>query len=141
VTFATLQGLQERFGAAQVNLLADHNGDGSPDTGPVDRALADADALVSSYLRGRYALPFATTPAQVVAVAHDVAFYNLHTSDIPDDVIRRYEQALAWLRHVADGKAVLEVAGVAPAVGAGGDLVMVAASDRIFTADTLRGFS
>lgn len=140
MTWATLQGLQERFGAAHVLRLADRDDDGIADAAPVARAIADADGLVASYLRGRYTLPFAVPPDQVLAVAHDLAFYNLHPGDIPDDVQRRHDQALAWLRDIAAGKAVLEVAGVAPTAGGGGDLPLISAGDRVFTAETLRGF-
>ena len=63
--YASLADLIARAGEAEIRQTADRNLDGTADTDVVNAALTDADNLINGYLRARYSLPLATTPALV----------------------------------------------------------------------------
>jgi len=136
MAYCTTDDLTERFDATQLAYLADRDGNGSLDAEVVARAIEDAAAEIDSWLGERYGLPLATTPPRLTAVASDIAFYRLHPAAPPDDVRRRYEDAVAWLKAVAMGKAGLDVGQAGPASGA----AQVSAPPRIFSRDSLKGY-
>ena len=99
----------------------------------------EAASLVDGYLAARYTLPLVNVPAMVQALTADVARYRLWDERAPEEVRRRYEDALAQLRDLSRGLITLppDAAGV-PATAPtnfGGY-----STDRVFTAETLAGF-
>ena len=136
--YATLTDLTERFGERQLLEIADREGNGVVDSDVVDRALTDADAEINTYVGRRYPLPLAPVPERIASLAADIAFFRLHPSAVPEDVRRRYEDALAALRDIADGKAVLDAEGAQPASGTGGPAAVT--QERVFSRTTLDGF-
>lgn len=138
MTYATQQNLVDRFGSEELLALADRDGDDAVDTAVVDAALADADALIDSYIGRRYTLPLASTPARLVTVAATIARYEL-AADRPTEQMRQdYDDAVAWLRDVAAGRAELQIEGDEPT----GEAVTIKTSgpERVFSRTTLRGF-
>ncbi len=105
--YATLADLTSRFGVAELRQLTDRElpAAGAVVVEVVDRALADADGVVNRFLGARFSVPLgAPYPSDLVRVACDVARYFLH-DQAPTEIARtHYEDALAWLRSVADGK-------------------------------------
>jgi phage gp36-like protein len=101
-------------------------------------ALSDATEEVNAYISTRYDLPLATVPARLVKVTADIAFYQLHPAAAPDDVRQRYDDAIAFLKQVSMGNALLDVGGDEPEVAAAG--VDFEGPERTFTRDTLKGF-
>ena len=71
------------------------------------QALADADELINSYLGERYTLPLPEVPRMVVSVACDIARHRLHKEGLHEEVRKRYEDALRWLKDVAAGRSGL----------------------------------
>lgn len=139
MTYATQANLIDRFSEAQLLQIADQDGDDVLDTDVIDRALADADAECDSYIGVRYDLPLPSTPARLVGVAADIAFYRLHPAAQPEDVRTRYLDALKWLQAVATGNAILDVGGEEPSQQGGGQ-VEITQSQRVFSRDKLVGF-
>lgn len=82
---------------------------GEIDASVIEAAIADADALIDSYIASKAKLPFAETPALVVKLARDLAAYNLHSHlpEIPEAVRKRRDDALIILRDISAGKANL----------------------------------
>lgn len=137
--YATQQNIVDRFGEAEILRVADRDQDGAIDAGVMAKALADADAEIDSYIGKIYALPLATVPARVVDLAQDIALYKLYASNPPEDVVRRYKDALAFLVNVSKGLAVLPgLDGASPAPSGTG--VGLSAPDRVFTRDTLKDY-
>ena len=104
----------------------------------VDRALADASAMAEDYLRGRYQLPLAGTPAALVLMVCDIARYYLFDDRVPEVVEARYKAAVAWLKDVARGTVTLDSAAAAPneqGVGA----AVVEGPARVFSRDNMAG--
>lgn len=89
--------------------VADRDGDGEAETDAVDTALAMASSEIDSYLGVRYPVPIAPVPALLVQFCVDMALYRLASSRdmLSEEHRRRYEDALAHLKRVGDGKAAL----------------------------------
>jgi phage gp36-like protein len=139
MTYATQQDLIDRFGEAQLKQVADRDGDDGLDPDVVAKALADADAEIDGYIGVRYELPLASTPARLVTIACDIAFYRLHPAGVPEDVRQRYYDARSFLLDVAKGLALLDVAGDEPD-DAGDGVVQHTGPARAFSRDSLKGF-
>lgn len=143
MSYAALQDLIDRFGQTELVQLTDRTNvpPTTVDETVVDRALDDADAMIDSYLGGRYALPVSSTPDALVKVAADLARYFLHgkAADKDSPVTAANNQAIAWLVNVSKGLVVLEIAGK-EAPQQGGGSVRSKAPCRVFTRDSLRRF-
>lgn len=118
--YATRADLEARYGAAEIFQLADRDGDGVIDAGVIEQALTDAGAEVDGYLASRYALPLADVPPIVKVFACDIARYRLWDKAASDEVRRRYEDALRYLRLAADGRVRIAGGGSAEPVASGG---------------------
>jgi phage gp36-like protein len=138
VAYATQQDLIDRFGEAQLLAIADRDADSALDADVIAKALDDAGETIDSYIATRYELPLAEVPGRLVKVAADIAFYVLHPAAAPDDVRQRYDDAIAFLKDVAKGNALLDVGGAEPEPAAAG--VDFEGPERTFTRDSLKGF-
>ena len=138
MTYATLTDLQDAFGETEILQLTDRDGAGTPSAGFVAAVLARADALIDSYLLGRYALPLDPTPTVLVATACDLARYWLYDDAAPDRVRQSYEDAMSWLRDVAAGRVLLQLPAASPEQSAGSP--DYGAPDRVFSPETLAAF-
>lgn len=103
MSYATEVDMLARFGADELTALADRDGNGSADSGMMERALDDASAEIDVYLAGRYALPLAHVPTVLVRIACDIARYRLWADRASDEVRRRYEDARRMLELIAKG--------------------------------------
>lgn len=72
-------------------------------TAAFERAAADGDGLINSYLAGRYTLPLETVPALIQGIALDIYRYKLGRNAEEKDVRQRYDDALKTLRDIATG--------------------------------------
>lgn len=141
MTYATLQGLTDRFGTDMIGRLTDR---ADPPSGAVDatlvaKVLVDVDGIIDGYLRARYETPLSEVPPQVVDIALAIAVYRLHRWE-PDPKIRRdYEDALRSLREIASGTIRLTTATNAPAQ-IGGTGARMTDRERPLTAENLKGF-
>ncbi|MGQ9919851.1 MAG: gp436 family protein [Desulfobacca sp.] len=109
-----------------------------PDLAVIEACISKADAEIDTYLASRYQLPFAAVPAMVQALAVDLAIYHLYSrrSVVPVVRQRNYQQALAFLREVAAGKAELGTA-AATRLATGLDL---SSAPRLFSRRQLADF-
>jgi phage gp36-like protein len=122
--YAARQDLIDRFGEQEIIQLTDK---ANPPAGVIDQAVldsvsADADGVIDSYIASRYTLPLAAAPKILVRYACDITRYFLY-GDQPGEAQRRaYDDAIKFLRSVADGTVSLGLdsanQAVAPAAGA-----------------------
>lgn len=132
--YLTEAQFEQRFSAGELaDLLA--NGARFAD------AENDAAGMINGYLSSRYPLPLASVPTMVVGWAADVTRYKLWSDRAPEEIRRRYEDALAQLKLLAQGTITLppgsvaaDPVGVVP-ISFGGY-----AAERVFTGDTLAGY-
>lgn len=105
--------------------------------------LSSTDALINGYL-GAYVLPItdATALAVLNQPAADIARYKLECrGEIREDVRKRYEDAIAYLKMVAEGRIALPGASLNDGNVAAAATVGTISSDRLFTKSTLSGYT
>ena len=108
--YATPQDLIDRFGETELLDLTDLAGIGVVDEAKISAAVAEADAEIDSYLRGRYALPLAPVPKLLTRLACELVRESLHTNAPSDTVKGRAEAARRLLRDISSGKSHLAFA-------------------------------
>ena len=112
--YADLTGMYNRFSQERVDQLLDRDGDGQPDAGVFDAALADAQAEMDIILAQRYAVPLADpAPLVITTLACAIILYQLYRDDPPKLVAKRHAAALLTLEQFASGAA--SIPGLKPA--------------------------
>lgn len=142
--YATQQDLIDRFGQTELVQLTDRTNTPAStiDANVVSKALADADALIDSYVGKRFALPLASVPPVLTRYAADIARFFLHAEKAGKDHPARlaYDMAEAWLKNVARGLVKLDDgAGTSPSAEGGGE-VHLSAPDRVMSRNSLKGY-
>lgn len=112
MAYCTQADLEKLIPAAELAQLTTESG-AVPDAGVVAGAISQADAELDSYLGTRYQVPFEPAPLAVKSLSVDLAIYHLYSrrSVMPQVRRQKYEAALAFLKLVAAGQAMLEGAG------------------------------
>lgn len=103
MSYATLADLVARYGEDELVSLTDVNRSGAINVGVLNQAISDADSEIDSYVAVRFSLPLATVPKELTRVACDIARYRLYDDRAPDEIRKRYEDAVKWLAAVANG--------------------------------------
>jgi phage gp36-like protein len=107
--YITLTDLQQRFSADEILALAD-DGAGQIDQDEIDRAIEDASGEIDGYVAaGGYAVPLSPVPSIVKAYACDIARYRLYDDAATEQVTKRYDDAIKFLRAVARGEVLLGI--------------------------------
>ncbi|ATG73678.1 hypothetical protein AN401_07245 [Zobellella denitrificans] len=105
--YITLADLQERFSAEEILSLAD-DGTGQIDQDVINRAAEDASGEIDGYVAaGGYTVPMLTVPRIIRAYACDIARYRMYDDAATEQVRKRYEDAIKFLRLLAEGKVKL----------------------------------
>jgi len=107
--YAIVQEMIDRFGEKEILQLTNREDprNGAIDEFVVENAIADAGNRIDSYLGQRYSLPLATIPGGIKDACIHMARYNLYDDKKPEWVKDRYNEAVAWLKDIATGKASL----------------------------------
>ncbi|MDI3260045.1 MAG: DUF1320 domain-containing protein [Sinobacteraceae bacterium] len=139
MAYATQQDLYNRFGQAEIDQLADRNGDGAPDPGVIDAALADASDTIDAYIGAVYALPLAVVPPVVNRLCCDLARYRLYADAAPELVQSRHDAAVKLLQAISAGTATL---GLGPTNDQPpSSSPKISGSPRTFTGDTVSDYT
>lgn len=106
--YATEEDLVARFGNSIENLKAmfDSAEKGSQ---AVQDAIQDATEEINGHIGGRYSLPLPNVPSNLKRMACDIARYRLYFEQPTEEVRQRYEDAITFLKRVADNKAHLQI--------------------------------
>lgn len=102
--YATEADLVARFGDEIENLKTM-----LPSQSSVTDAIQDATEEINGYIGGRYALPLPNVPSNLERMACDIARYRLYFQQPTEEVRKRYEDAISFLKLVATGKAHLQI--------------------------------
>lgn len=100
----------------------------------------DAASLVNGYLSARYTLPLVSVPTMVIGWAADVTRYRLWDDHAPEEVRRRYEDALSQLKLLAQGTINLPPGSDGTPAASSGIAFGGYSACRVFTSDTLKDF-
>ena len=138
------QGLEERFGVDEITDLLDddrNDSESAEESATLTAAIADASNLIDGYLGSRYTLPLSFAPDIVISWCADIVRFRLWDEKAPEEVRRRYDDALAQLKLVAQGLIKLPPGsdGQGPETSSANGIDGFSAC-RIFTMDTLKGF-
>jgi phage gp36-like protein len=104
--YCTVADLQKRLDPQRILTLSDDDANGVPDEDVINAVIADADALIDTYLRVRYTVPLDPTPDLVHAISTSIALYYLlarHNDIVPAEFVKRYDAAVQLLDHIARG--------------------------------------
>ncbi|WP_328222439.1 gp436 family protein [Aeromonas caviae] len=109
MSYATSADLLTRFGEGELLRLA-MTPSGELDQATLQLALDDASALIDGYLAGRYPLPLTHVPSALVPICADIARHRLYGEQAPEQIAKRNEAALAFLKSVGKGELALGLA-------------------------------
>jgi len=136
MSYCTQQDIETRIGAEDLARLADYDGDGDADPAVVSAAIADADALIDSYLGVRFAVPVSPVPDALRTRAVNLAVYflKLGRDSVTDQAREQHENDVRWLEQVAAGHVSLGVE-PRPQEGAGAPGAAYDTHERLFGRD------
>lgn len=144
MAYVSNANIQALLGTAAAIELTDDSGTGSVNLDILTAARLGAEGEANSYFAARYRVPLdvsadAELAAAIATFVLDLAIYRLHSRKppVPDDVVRRRQEAVAWLLRVADGRIPLPSATPPPDNDAAGLLGESAGPSRIMTRDSL----
>lgn len=147
MAYITNSDIEMRLGGATYVQLTDDDGDGIADVAVVDEARLAAEAILNSYLARRYHVPVDTVAlpelaAPLRSVTLDVAEYRLRgrRPPLPEPAVRQYEQAVAWLRSIAEGKADLPASSVPPSTVTHSRMATATGDDRLLSREELSDY-
>lgn len=141
MTYCTLANLTDHFGQQMLIDLTDRAAvpTNAVVTAVVDRALTDTDALIDGYIKVRYTLPMAETPAIITDLAQQISIYKLHVSVVSDKIKSDYVDALKRLAQISNGTIRLDVAGAEPE-SASNNSIQTNNPERPFTNETMKAW-
>lgn len=141
MAYCTLQDLQDRIGAPALVDLTDRGEEptGAVDAAVVERAIADAAAVIDGFIGVKYALPMAEVPSVVADLSKSIALYKLHPFQPDEKIVADYKDAISMLRMIAEGKAKLPLPSGEPKTQSGTG-ARVTDRDRPMTEAGLKSF-
>lgn len=103
--------LESAISTEKLRQLTDDARDGAIDAQVVTDAIASADGTIDGYIGTKYAVPLsAPIPVQVSQMSCNIALFYLfrrRSINVPDSIQRAYDDAIAFLKMVADGTAII----------------------------------
>ena len=143
MAYITLEDMVKAFGFEEIVALTNID---DPDATEINTdilnvAIDDASASADAYLLGRYTPPIIPTPSFLKRLICDFARGLLDQNNPREEVVRRWDAAIAMLKDIAKGTASLPI----PNGGAtGGDpqysLPDFISAPPVFTRENLEGF-
>ncbi len=92
------------FGEPELIQLTDRDGAaGSIVDAVLDTATINAESEVDSYVGSAYTLPLPTVPEVLKQMTADIARFRLYGGQATEEVQKRYDRAVSWLRDVSKG--------------------------------------
>jgi phage gp36-like protein len=130
--YLTEAQFERRFGHSElVDLQSTGNTFGQAET--------EAASLIDGFLAAKYVLPLAHVPPMLQGWAADIVRFKLWDERAPDEVRRRYEDAIAQLKMVAQGTIALPPDAAGTPAETPTDYEAECA-ERVFTSETLACF-
>jgi phage gp36-like protein len=143
MAYSDLTTLQQRMPEQVIIDLTDDQHTGLVNEDPVDRAIADADTEIDSYLAGRYPVPVDPASALLQRLSLDLSVEILYGRrpdlDMPEAVKTAAKNARALLARIAAKDAHLPGVAEADTSGTSSSGAMFIGNERLFTRDSLKG--
>jgi len=139
VMYASIDDLKSLLSEQELIDLTDDEESGVVNDEIVNKAIEDASAEVDAFLIGRYEVPILPVPKVIRKLCVDIAIYNLFSrrlqDEIPENVRKRYEDAISLLKMIANGQIFLSVS--SPEHSASG---YVKPAEQVFSRESLKEF-
>ena len=103
--YATRDDMVKRYSLTEVSQLERYLTGGES----VDAARADAGSIIDGWVGAKYAVPLEYPPDNIKIFVCDIARYLLWKSKASEEVRRRYDDAMSYLKGVSKGTNVLLV--------------------------------
>jgi phage gp36-like protein len=116
--YATVSDLSTRFGETELIRLTTPSGQ-AMDTVVIEKAeaaLADASAMIDTYLRKRYEVPLDIVPAEISRACCILARYDLSLGEDklpPEQTKATRDETVGWLKLISLGQVLLDLTEVA----------------------------
>ncbi|SNT07647.1 gp436 family protein [Pseudomonas segetis] len=124
--YVTVDALVERFGRNEILDIAEVEATGEIDEPKVARACEDAAGEIDGSLAaGGYRLPLVKVPPVIAAYGCDIARYRLYDDRATEQVTKRYDDAIRFLRLVGNGSVKLGLPSVDDEIRSAGDVMMM----------------
>lgn len=124
MAYCTQADLIERFGEAELQAIARDETGIAIDTAVVERACEDASGEIDGYVSAAgYPVPLVPVPRIVIANACDIARYRLYDEQASEQVQKRYDDAVKFLKSVSRGEVRLGIS-TGPASSSAGSVQM-----------------
>lgn len=108
--YCTQADLIERFGENELLAIARDESGTAIDAALVERACDDASGEIDGYVSAAgYPVPLSPVPRIVIANACDIARYRLYDEHATDQVQKRYDDAVKFLKSVSRGEVRLGI--------------------------------
>lgn len=109
MAYITLADMIAAFGEEEMIALSnlDNSNAITVNSSVIQKAIDDACASVDGYLAVRYSVPIIPTPPALQRITCDFARGILDQNNPREEVIRRWDMAVAYLKDLARGLAVL----------------------------------
>ncbi len=119
MSYITQSDIEKRLSLTKLIQLTDFEGGGAVDNDRVSDCISAAEGILDSYCGGRYTLPLTVT-AQIKDAALSICIYKLHSLRqlAPEKVRMEYEDAIAYLKDVAAGRATLDQSAISQGISA-----------------------
>ncbi len=136
MAYCTQEDLLKMIPPEELAELTAEAGD-TPDPQVVEEAISRGQAEIDAYLGTVYAVPLSQVPPLIKALAVDLAIFHLYLRRSVAPPVRRqkYEAAVAFLKEVAAGQAVVAGAGGEPP-STDREAPQIRSANRIFRRDT-----
>lgn len=121
-----------------VLVLTDTHQVGRIDVERLGQALQYATAMADGYAAKRYQTPLDPVPEIIKGAVLAIAFYELHTENVPDSVAGKYAKAMEMLKALSRGDVTLSANAAKPTATSGGP--SFTGPERTFSRDSLKGF-
>lgn len=103
--YATRDDMVKRYSLTEVSQLERYLTGGES----VDAAIVDAGSIIDGWIGAKYAVPLEYPPDNIKIFVCDIARYLLWKSKASEEVRRRYDDAMSYLKGVSKGTNVLLV--------------------------------
>lgn len=139
MSYCSPQDVIDRFGEDELLSLTDRLGLGVIDNTVLTQAINDASALMDGYLASRYQLPLTHAPATLKPLCCNIARYYLYDEQASEQVAKRYDDAVKFLKAVASGDISLGVDAIGTKATST-DLAELQSAGSVFDRNNSKGF-
>lgn len=111
MAYATSSDIEMIYGPEILDAVADRDRSGRRNELAIQAALDSASAEIDTYIGNRYTTPLDSVPPYIRQVCVDITVYRLALDVAPrtEEMRLRYQDAIAYLKAVSEGKIDLPI--------------------------------